>query len=129
VPDSGDPKVSREQADSAAEALIGAALQKQQQDAEQNTLPLVRLFPGLAQVPPMERQAVLAQAREDVKDEWAPKLLLALIGLLLAAALAFAFNGHLPGAIGTGVAALGLGIVRQAVELTLVRWRLRERNR
>lgn len=121
-----DSRVSKEQADKAADALIAQALAQQRREAEQITQPLVRLYPGLENVPPLERHAVLVQAREAVKGEVVPKMLLALIGLVLAAAVALAFNGQVRPAIGTCAAAIGIGILRQVVELLLVRRRLQQ---
>ncbi len=127
VPEKDDSKVSREQAERAADALIESALRNQQGDAERNTAQLLQMFPALSKVPPMERHAALAQARESAKGEVAPRVLLAVVGLSLAAAAALALNGHVRAAIGACAAAIAVGIARQAAELLLARRHLRDR--
>jgi hypothetical protein len=115
----------REKADRSADALMAAATAEQQQAAERNTRELVRMYPGLAKVPPMERHAALARARELVDQSRFSKLSLAVVTLILAAAVALAVTGHRGIAVVTGAGAMLAAIGRQFVVLSLLRRQLR----
>ena len=121
--------ISKQQAELAGDALVASAQAERERAAELSTRPLVRFYPALKHVAPLERQAVLAQAREYAAGYVSSRLVLAVLALALAVVMALGFTGHVRLAVVAGCVAGFLFIARQFVELILVRRHLRELSR
>lgn len=118
---------TREQAEAAARSLVAAAEAERVRVAEQKTRPLVRMYPALARVPPLERHAALGDARGHAAAHPGSRLLLAAMALVLAAVVALGLTRHARLAVAAGCLLAALLILRQFVELALMRRYLTER--
>jgi hypothetical protein len=113
--------ISKEQAERTADALLASAQAERERAVEQSTRPLVRLYPALKHVPPLERQAVLGEAREYAAGYVSSRLFLAVLALGLAVVMALGLTGHVRFAIVAGCVTAFLFVARQFVELLLIR--------
>ena len=100
---------------------MAAAQAERERAAEQSTRSLVRFYPALKQVPPLERHAVLRDAREFAAGYVSSRLFLAVMSIVLAALLALVFTGHAKLALAAGCLIVLLSIGRQLIELVLIR--------
>jgi len=118
---------SKKKAEVIGDALLASAQLEREQAAERNTHPLVRIYPSLKQVPPLERYAVLGEAREYAAGYLTSRLLLAAMSIALAVIVALALTGHAKAALVAACVTLSIVIGRQFVELILMRRYLRQR--
>jgi hypothetical protein len=117
---------SKEQAKVVGESLVAAAEAEQERAAERNTLPLVRIYPELKHVPPLERHAVLHVARDFAASYVSSRVSMMLILLAVAALVALVLTGHMRLAGAAGCLALLLFFCRQFIERRLIRRYLRQ---
>ena len=75
---------TKEQANEAADALLAAAQTEQKRAAERNTLPLVRMYPALKDIPALERIAAVRDARDLAHAHSVSRALIALVTIALA---------------------------------------------
>jgi hypothetical protein len=117
---------SKEQAKIVGDTLLAAAEAERQRVAEQKTRSLVRFYPELQRVPPLERYARLGAAREFAAGYISSQMFMTLLLLTLAALIALLISGHVQLAVSAGFLAMLLGIARQIIELVLMRRYLRQ---
>jgi hypothetical protein len=117
----------RKQAEQAADALLAAANSERVRAAEENTRALVRFYPDLARVPPLERFAALREAREAASQHVAAKFLMAVLALAVAALVAIILAGHAELARIPAWIVAGSAISSQLLQQVLVRRELRDK--
>jgi hypothetical protein len=111
----------REKAEQAAEALLAAAQVEREREAEASTRGLVRFYPALARIPPLERFAALREAREFASQHAVARFMRAVLALTVAVLVALILAGH------AGVAKIpawfiaGVAIASQLIHQVLVR--------
>jgi len=118
----------RKQAEQAAEALLAAANSERVRAAEEGTRALVRFYPGLAAVAPLERYAVLREAREAASQHIGSKFLAAVLALAVAALVATILAGHAELARVPAWVVAGTAIAGQLLQHVLVRRHLRRKT-
>jgi hypothetical protein len=116
---------SKQQAEIAGDALLAPVEAERERAAERSTRPLLRFYPALKDVPPLERHAVLGEARGHAGAYVSSHLFLAALALGLAAVMVLGLTGRTRLAIVAGSVTGFLFIARQFVELMLMRRFLR----
>jgi hypothetical protein len=118
--------ISREQAERAGDAMLASARTDQEKAADRNTLMLVRMYPALKHVAPLDRQAVLDAARGAANIHVGSRLLLASVTLAFAAYIAMNLSGHADDAMVAGWLAACTFIAGQFLEQFLMRRYIRQ---